>query len=162
MLWSYCDKNNTFIECIYQPMAPTTPQKKPIRRKYDTIKRSRFFDAFDSKEDDQSLREIARLPEINIPPSTARTWLAKREHIGSLAVRRTRKNSSTLGRKPLVSTADLTQIINQQDPIHKKGYEEQVKELGSTAAPRTLQEHTSKAGARRFKKPYQTKISKKN
>ena len=57
-------------------MAPTTPKKRDIktdRREYDTIKRNRFFDTFDSKQNDQTIGDIARLPAINIPPSTART-----------------------------------------------------------------------------------------
>jgi hypothetical protein len=57
-------------------MAPTTPKKtvpKAERREYDTLKRNRFFNAFDSKQNGQTPGDIARLPKINIPPSTART-----------------------------------------------------------------------------------------
>ncbi|RDI85125.1 putative MFS-type transporter [Venturia inaequalis] len=42
------------------------------------------------------------------------------------------------------------------------GYREQAEKLNSKAAPRTLQYHANKAGAKRFKKRYQTKISSKN
>ncbi|KAE9967101.1 hypothetical protein EG328_008409 [Venturia inaequalis] len=44
----------------------------------------------------------------------------------------------------------------------KNRYREQAEKLNSKAAPRTLQYHANKAGAKRFKKRYQTKISSKN
>jgi hypothetical protein len=53
-------------------MPPSTPKKTTKRREYDTIKRTRFFDAFDAKRIDQGVGEIAYLPNINIPTSTAR------------------------------------------------------------------------------------------
>jgi hypothetical protein len=87
---------------IHSIIAPSTPPESPQWREYDTIKRSRFFDAFDSKENSTSLGEIARLLEISIPPSTARTWLKKREILGDQARRRTRKTSSKLERKSKV------------------------------------------------------------
>jgi hypothetical protein len=143
-------------------MAPSTPPKSPKWREYDTIKRSRFFDAFDSKENSTSLGEIARLPEINIPPSTARTWLKKREILGDQARRRTRKTSSRLGRKSKVSAADLKKLTNQNDPIHEEPYEKQANTLDTQPSGRTLQRHAAQDGARRFKKPYTSEISKKN
>jgi hypothetical protein len=63
-------------------MAPTTPPQSPKWREHNTVKRCRFFDAYDFKENATSLGEICRIPEINIPPSTARTWLKKRENLG--------------------------------------------------------------------------------
>jgi phage antirepressor YoqD-like protein len=93
-------------------MAPTTPPKNTQHFEHDTIKRARVFDAFDSKENTTSVREIARLPQINITPSTARTWLKKREILGDQAIRRTRKTSSRLGRKPKVSASDLQYLTN--------------------------------------------------
>jgi hypothetical protein len=115
---------------IIVTMKPTTPPQSPKRAEYNTITRTRFFDAFDLKLNTESLRQIARRPDINIPPSTARTWLAKREKIGSPARRRTRRRSSILGRKSLVSVSVLETITDQDNPIHEKSYKDQVKELG--------------------------------
>jgi hypothetical protein len=53
-------------------MAPSTPKRKTKQREYDTIQRTRFFDAFDSKQIDQGVSVIAHHSDINIPASTAR------------------------------------------------------------------------------------------
>jgi hypothetical protein len=143
-------------------MKPTTPPQSPKRAEYNTITRTRFFDAFDSKLNTESLRQIARRPDINIPPSTARTWLAKREKIGSPARRRTRRRSSILGRKSLVSASVLETITDQDNPIHEKSYKDQVKELGLPCQPSTLQHTATQVGAKRFKKAYTSEISEKN
>jgi hypothetical protein len=58
-------------------MAPSTPQKKLKRHEYDTVKRCRCFDAFDSKIEEQGVGEIAHLPEIKIPASTAQRWIKR-------------------------------------------------------------------------------------
>ncbi|OCK73366.1 hypothetical protein K432DRAFT_3676 [Lepidopterella palustris CBS 459.81] len=93
-------------------MPPSTPPSSLKCREHDTIKRCRFFDAYNAKENAMSLGEIARLPEINIPPLIARTWLKKREIPGDQARRRTRKTSSRLRRKSKVSILDLKGLIN--------------------------------------------------
>ena len=150
-------KLNTTISLITLIIALTTLKKRILktgRREYNTIKRNRFFSVFDSASDSTTPGDIARRPDIDIPPSTARTWLAKRDQLGYIAHRRTRNTSSTLGRPPLVSAADLAKITDQNDPIHEKSYRDQVQELDLRAAPRTLREHTNKAGARRYKKPF--------
>ena len=143
-------------------MTPSTPPTTSKRREYDTITRTRFFDAFDSREEGVGVGTITRLPEIEIPPSTGRLWLKQREQIGSQASRRTRRRSSRLGRKPIVSASILDTITNQEDPIHEKSYEEQVEELELECKPRTLQHHAAQAGARRFKKGYTSEISATN
>jgi hypothetical protein len=143
-------------------MPPSTPPRKTARREYDTIKRGRFFNAFDSKAPSTSLGEICRRPEIDIPPSTARTWIRTREILGSPALRRTRRIAAIPGPKPLVSASDLETITDQENPIHEKSYKDQVEELGLKCKPSTLQHHANKAGAKRFKKAYTTEISEKN
>ncbi|KAF1988676.1 hypothetical protein K402DRAFT_391902, partial [Aulographum hederae CBS 113979] len=143
-------------------MDPSTPPHSPQWREHDTIKRARFFDAYDNKENATSLGEICRQPDIDLPPSTARTWLKKRELLGDQALRRTRKINSRLGRKSKVSASDLEKITNQKDPIHEEPYENQAKTLDGKPSARTLQHHTAQDGARRFKKPSSSEISKKN
>jgi hypothetical protein len=143
-------------------MPPSTPPSSPKRQEYNTIRRMRFFDAYDRKPNSASLGSICRQPQIDIPTSTARTWLKKREIIGSPALRRTRRLGSRLGPKPLVSASVLETITDQTNPIHEKHYSEQVKELGLSCQPSTLQHHANKAGAKRFKKAYTSEISPQN
>ena len=138
-------------------MPPSTPPTSPKRQEYDTIRRVRFFNAFDRKKKSTSLGLVCRRPKINIPTSTARTWLKKREILGSPALRRTRRTGSRIGPKPLVSAAILETITDQENPIHEKSYEEQVQELGLACKPSTLQHHATQAGARRFKKDIRQK-----
>ena len=142
---------------------PHTPERELKRREYNTIKKSRFFDAFDHKAKDDSLAQICKRPDINIPPSTARTWLRKREIIGSPAYRRTRKISARLGRKYIVPTAVLDDLLRKDNPLNTKPYETIVKELHLPIKPRTLQHNfTVRKGARRYKKPRIKAISQKN
>ena len=119
-------------------MTPLTPLNSPKNREYTTTKRMRFFDAWDSKEKAVGVAQIYRKLDFSLAPSTARKWLRQREIQGSAALRRTRKQSSRLGRKPIVSVADLERIINQQDPIHEEPYEIQAKTLDGQPSARTL------------------------
>ncbi|OCK72805.1 hypothetical protein K432DRAFT_411468 [Lepidopterella palustris CBS 459.81] len=52
-------------------MPPLTPPSSSKYREHNTIKRCRFFNVYNTKENTTFLGEIARLPEINIPPLTA-------------------------------------------------------------------------------------------
>jgi hypothetical protein len=53
-------------------MAPSTPPSSPKRHEFDTTKRARFFDAWDSKEKSDSVAYTCRKLDFNLPPSTAR------------------------------------------------------------------------------------------
>jgi hypothetical protein len=143
-------------------MATSTPCNSPKRQEFDTTKRARFFNAFDSKENDVGLPKLCKTLDYNLPPSTARYWLKQRDIQGSPAIRRTRKQASRLGRKSKVSASDINKLINQEDPIQKEPYENQAKTLDGNPSARTLQAYATQAGARRFKKRYITEISKKN
>jgi hypothetical protein len=139
-------------------MDPTTPPQSPKRQEFNTIKRGHFFDAYDRKQKNTSLRSICRRPRINIPPSTARRWLTQRDTLGSPALRRTRKLASRLGRKSEVSASVLSTITDLENPIHKKLYKEQVKELGLLVTAQTLHCHAAQSGAKIFEKPYTLEI----
>ena len=104
-------------------MSTQTPLNSPKRQEYDTTRRARFFDAWDAKENDVGVGQICRKLDFNLPPSTARGWLKKRDIQGSLAIRRTRKQSSKLEQPAKVSAADLKRLTNQQDLIHEEPYE---------------------------------------
>jgi hypothetical protein len=143
-------------------MAPSTPKRKTKRREYDTIQRTRFFDAFDSKQIDQGVGAIAHRSDINIPASTARLWLKEREQHGDLARRSRRKTSSILGRKSKVSAADLERITNQADPIHNLHYIKQAKLLPNKPSERTLRRHCANIDAHRFKEQCVSEVSNAN
>jgi hypothetical protein len=120
-------------------MTTSTPSNSPERGEYDTIKRARFFDAYDSKENDVGVARLCRKLDFNLPPSTARLWLNQRDLLGSPALRRTRRLANRLGRKSKVSASDLKALINQEDPIHKAPYKDQAETLDGDPAARTLQ-----------------------
>ena len=50
-----------------------TPQRKTERREHDTVRKSRFFEAWDNREELESIRLICR--STNIPEPTGRRWL---------------------------------------------------------------------------------------
>ena len=102
-----------------------TPPRSSERREYDTIHKCRFYNAFDSKQKGDSLRQICKKPDINIPPSTGHRWLTERDILGSKALRRTRKTSKRLGRKYKVSAATLAPLLDESNPLNTKPYETQ-------------------------------------
>ncbi len=142
---------------------PHTPPRAIKRKEYDTLKKTRFFSAFDNKKSEDSLAGICKQPDINVPPSTARTWLRKRQLIGSPAFRRTRKLSSRLGRRFTVSESALDELLDENNPLNDKPYTTQVQQLQLPITPRVLQRNFSKRkGAKRYKMPYTKEISQNN
>jgi hypothetical protein len=67
---------------------------------YDTVKKLRFFNAYDARGPTDSLRSIAHDYAPSLP--TAHRWLKERTQLGSPAYRRTRKLSTRLGRRPAI------------------------------------------------------------
>ena len=94
-------------------MAPSTPDRSPARSEFNTIQRTRFYYIYDSKEKDISLGEVCKQLDFKLLPTTARSWIRKRENLGSLALRRTRKLSARLGR------ARYLHLIYRQSQISK-------------------------------------------
>jgi transposase len=143
-------------------MAPSTPKSKPKRVERDTIQRNRFFEAYDHRGT-TSLNSLCKRDDINIPPSTGRLWLRQREIQGSKATRRTRKQSSILGRKSKVTEAVLHTIMDRNNPLRFAPYEQQVEQLGLECQPRTLQYQCMvQKRAKRFKRRPIVKISNNN
>jgi len=66
-------------------MSPPHTPTKLKRVEYDTPHRSRFFYAYFNRKNGQTLTKICRLPRIEIPRTTAQTWLRKYEIEGSPA-----------------------------------------------------------------------------
>jgi hypothetical protein len=143
-------------------MAPSTPQKTRVRHEYNTIDRTRFFNAFDLKKPSHGVGFVCHLPEVDIPSPTGRRWLKQRENIGSKAYRSQRKNSSNIGRKRKVSASDLERLTDQNNPEHEFSYDEQAKLLPAKPSARTLIRACVSIDAYRYKKPYVTEVSDKN
>jgi len=104
-------------------MSPPHTPPRPIRCEADTTKRSRFYHALQNKKNDQSFAEICRQKGIEIPPSTGRLWKRQFEKQGEQALRRTRRQSTRLGRTPRVPEAELEQIFDPNHPLHTASIE---------------------------------------
>jgi hypothetical protein len=142
---------------------PHTPPREIERKEYDTVKRKHFFDAFDFRSPSDSLNQICKREDINLPPSTARRWLKQREILGSPAIRKTRKLSSKLGRNAILPDSLLEELQDEKHPLNNKRYDQIVQELDLPVSAHTLQYNCVKrTGAKRFKKVKSSTISKEN
>jgi len=141
---------------------PSTPTK-PKRHEYDTPRRARFFHTYFSRRKGTSLGSICRRKGIEIPVSTARSWIAKYEKEGSPSIRRTRRHSNRLGRKPALDVKQLEPILDPSHPSHQLQYKQMTQKEGFNVAPKTLQRSFKRYfNAQRYKKPYSKAISPKN
>jgi hypothetical protein len=153
-------------------MAPTTRRTSRItppptsieRLEADTVKKTRFYSAYDKEISFKSLRQIAR--ESNTTDPTARRWLKQRENIGSLAYRTSRKRSSKLGRRSKVTKSICKKLVDPaRNPVRDQALEAQITYHEIPCKKRQLQyklkEHTN--GGRIYKCAFVKKeISSKN
>ncbi len=143
-------------------MATTTPSTSRQVREFDTIQRSRFFDAFDSRQNDTGIARICKTLDFDLPPSTARYWVKQRDSLGSIATRRTRKLSSRLGRPTKISAEGLVKLTDPEETIREMPPQNQVNLFPTEPSTRTLRRQAAQEGAHRYKKPYNTEISPAN
>ena len=131
----------------------TPPISEPVEA--DTIKRTRFFDFFDSKIGTQSQR--ATIEQSGIKYSTARHWLRKRHELGQRAYRRTRSLSEHLG-KPFKVKKDTcrTLISPSKNPVRHLPYEAQIEHHKLGVSARTLRRALAREinGAQMYKQAY--------
>jgi hypothetical protein len=145
---------------------PTTPERATKRKKADTVKKSRFFEAYDSrtraKEPIQSLESLAI--EHGISKSTAHKWLRKRQIQGSPAYRRSRKLSQRLGRRSKLTNDQIQCLLLPSNPTRNQHYKHQIQHFNLSCTTRTLQQtlQTRTNHARRYKSVRIKKISKAN
>ena len=136
---------------------PQTPRRKTARREHDTIKKSRFFEAWDNRDEDESLLSICKRKEI--PHPTALYWLRQRTILGDIAQRRTRPLSNNLGRKETVPKETYKFLVSNENSVRDQLYDYQIEyhELGVSARTlqRGLKRHTR--GAQRFKRAFTRK-----
>lgn len=80
---------------------PTTPDRAIKHREADTVKKSRFFEAFDSRTRDEGVLQSFESLAIRygVTKRTACNWVKKRQIQGSPAYRKSRKLSQRLNRK---------------------------------------------------------------
>ncbi|KAE9366382.1 hypothetical protein N431DRAFT_438767, partial [Stipitochalara longipes BDJ] len=135
-------------------MAPTTrrtsritpPPASTERLEADTVKKTRFYCAYDKEISFKSLRQIAREEETT--ESTARRWLKQRENIGFLAYRTTRKKSKKLGRRSKITKSLCKKLVDPaRNPVRNRPYEQQIAFHNIPCKKRQLQnklkEHTN-------------------
>jgi predicted AAA+ superfamily ATPase len=141
----------------------TTPERQPKRREHDTIKKNRFYQAYDDRNATESLRSICR--SIPLPESSGRFLLRQRELLGSLAYRKTRPQSENLGPGAKVSHDTFQMLVSTSNPVRTEPYEVQISHHNLPIKKRALQaglkRHTK--GGQRFKQAYiKKKISPTN
>ena len=89
---------------------------------YDTIKKLRFYNAYDNRNPNESLRSIAREYAPSLP--TAHRWLKERNQLGSPTYRRTRKLSTRLGRRLVVLKEQCQMLVSpSRNPVRNQLYE---------------------------------------
>ncbi|KAL2038036.1 hypothetical protein N7G274_009256 [Stereocaulon virgatum] len=141
------------------PNRSTPPPDRYIVREADTVKRTRFFDAFDARSKDESILSICKDLQVTTP--TARRWLRQRNLIGQTAYRRTRKISLRLGRPFSVSQNQLEMLISpSQNPVRNQTYEAQLDYHNIPLSKRGLQRTLTRRanGSRRYKQTYIGKL----
>jgi hypothetical protein len=144
-------------------MSPPHTPTGPKRHEYDTIIRARFFNAFGRKQKYTSLGQICCRNDLNIPTSTARTWLRKRDELSSPILGRTRRRSSKLGRPIQASVQRLEPLLSPSHPSHHLYYDQMAEEEELLVSRDTLRKaFSSHLNTQRYKKPYSSSISAKN
>ena len=106
----------TFNHLIMAPQtrlqALKSSQIRAIRaREYDTPRKSRFFEAFDSQSNSKPFTSIC--DELDIHRNTGYRWLRERDQIGSPAYRKTRRRSGNLGRKSGISKTKCKFLVSR-------------------------------------------------
>jgi transposase len=95
---------------------PTTPTGATKRKEADTVKKSRFFEAYDSQtRGGESLQSLAT--KYGITKRTVSNWLKQRQIQGSPAYRRSRKLSKRLGRQPKLTDEQLQRLLSSSNPV---------------------------------------------
>ena len=131
---------------------PSTPTNEIHTAEADTIKRTKFFDLWDRKPEEQSRRAFCA--ENKYHESTARKWLNQRKNLGSPAYRRQRKRLNILGRKSKVQKATTKWLADpSKNPLSGERLEVMCAEyklgVGARQLQRRLTALTNKA--RRYK-----------
>jgi transposase len=131
---------------------PITPHEAIKHREADTVKKSRFFEAYDSQtRGEESLQSLAS--KHDIAKSTAYNWLQKRRNQGSPTYRRSRKHSTRLGRPLKLTNNQIQRLLSPSNPTRNQHYEHQIQHFNLPCKTCTLQRalQTRTKHARRYK-----------
>ena len=145
--------------------SPQTPPKQRSRGiQADTIKKARFFNAWDARDTTKPMRSILEATDTTKP--TALRRLKQRDELGTPALRRTRKLSDRLGRKSRISDETCKMLVSpSRNPVRDQLYEAQIEYHHLPIKARQLKTRLKQAtkGGRRFKMASVKKqISSKN
>ena len=119
-------------------MSPSSVRNRRNKTEPDTVRRTRFFDAFDKEFPATSLAELCRRDEPAIHPSTGRKWLQQRKSLGRDAYRRTRPQSGGLGRPLILREETLDELLDSNDEAHNKPYDKIIRMKNLNVALSTL------------------------
>lgn len=128
----------------------------------DTPTRTRFFHAFDNKENGVGMAKICKRDDIGISPACGRKWIKQREVLGEKAMKRTRKRSNCLGRRRKLNVQDVQPIADSSHPSHYRAYPEMIEKECWDVTTRTVQRVAHEIHASRRPKGKTKAISKKN
>ena len=104
---------------------PSTPKRLDRRHKFDTIEKTRFYNALDRSRGHKSLRQIYH--EYAPSTTTGHRWRDERTQLGSPSYRRTRKLSYRIGAPSKVSKEVAQMLIDpNQNLVRDAGLEAQM------------------------------------
>jgi predicted transcriptional regulator len=124
----------------------TPPPASTERLEANTIKKSRFYTAYNKEISFKSLHTIARNKKTT--ESTVHRWLKQQENMGSLAYRTIRKILKKLGRHSKVTKAICQKLVDPaRNPVQNQLYKAQIAYHQIPCKKRQLQrklkEHTN-------------------
>ena len=138
-----------------QTERPFTPDRETNPGDYDTIKKTRFFEAWDSRTPSKSLRKITSLQGID--KKTGSNWLKQRRELGSAAYRRSRPRSEVLGRRSRIQKKHTKTLVNhEKNPVRGECLKVQIEYFNLRISARQLQRRLDVLtnGARMYKAAY--------
>jgi len=147
-------------------MPPHTPPQSPTRRREaSTVSRSRFFNAFDTREPGETVQNVVKRLNFNysnftFDPRTCERWLRLRRSVGSAAIHRPGKSH----KKPSkITDQHLDILLNASPEIRSQPLPIQIEFHGLPTKKRNLQQQLWKRRkARRYKKAWVRAVSKIN
>jgi hypothetical protein len=154
--------NLRFEDSLSKMSPPHTPTKPKKKGEYNTSRRARFFHAYFYKRKSTSLGAICRRKDINIPTSTAISWIREYELEGSPSIRRTIRSSSKLGKLSKRDVNLYEAILDPQYSSHDLKWPQMVQAEGLDIAPKTLQRHFKQISVRHYRRTRSTVLSPRN
>ena len=144
---------------------PTTPQSPEFNRQASTLSRTRFFDAFDSRNLGDSVKSVVKKLQFThstftFNPRTCERWLRLRRTLGSSAIHRPGKSHKKLSK---ITDADLDTLLSASSEIRTQPLDVQIEFYHLHTKKRNLQlQLWKRRKARHFKKAWCRAISKIN